>query len=154
VVNRLIDLGAWRTLRTRTHERLRPVDIAEQRGHHHLVELLRPVLVHPVPEEVLDGLEQQLRLLICGRIPRLVTEHKLRLPQLDPLTELDPAQMHFPVPMMYGGFNMELRREELTVSSFNRVRGGWAQTHLITADSIRLLESGWDLPRRAEQPLG
>jgi hypothetical protein len=145
VVERLLALGAWRTLRT--HKGLRAVDIAERRGHQHLMEILRPVPVHPVSEEVLNGLEQQLHLLISGRVPGLVTEHRLRLPQRGPITELDPAQMHFPVPKMHGSFNIELRGEELTVHSFNRVRGGWAQTHLITANSIKLLESEPDLPR-------
>jgi hypothetical protein len=46
---------------------------------------------------------------------------------------------------MYGGFSIELNGRELTVKSWNRVVGGWARTHLVTVDSIRLLEAGWDI---------
>jgi hypothetical protein len=112
------------------------------------MEILRPAPVHPLPDDVLDGLEQQLHLLIRGRVPGLVTEHRLFLPQVGPLTELDPPQMRFPVPKMHGSFNIELRGEELTVHSFNRVGGGSGQTHLVTVDSIKLLESDQDPPRR------
>src|SRR3954468_23302287 len=42
VVEALLAKGAWRTLRTANGER--PVDIAAQRGHTHLVALLQPVL--------------------------------------------------------------------------------------------------------------
>jgi hypothetical protein len=139
IVERLLVLGAWRTLRTNMG--LRAVDIAERRGHKHLMEILRPVPVHPVPEQVLSGLEQHLRLLIYGRAPGLILAHRLRPPELGPLTEQDLPQMRFLVPKMHGGFNIELQGEELTVHSFNRVRGGWAQTHLVTMDSIKLLES-------------
>jgi hypothetical protein len=142
VIHGLLDLGAWRTLRA--GDGRRAVDIAEQRGHHRLVEILRPVPVHPVPDAVLDGLREHLHLLIHGRIPRLTTEHELRLPQVAPLTELAPPALWFPVPGLYGGFSIALSGEELTVKSWNRVQGGWARTHLVTADGIRLLESGWD----------
>jgi hypothetical protein len=139
IAERLLVLGAWRTLRTSMG--LRAVDIAERRGHKHLMEILRPVPVHPVPEQVLSGLEQHLRLLIYGRAPGPVVVHRLRLPQLGPLTEQDLPQMRFLVPKMQGGFNIELRGEELTVHSFSRMRRGWAQTHLVTVDTIKFLES-------------
>lgn len=47
-VERLLAYGAWRTLRTSAGKR--PVDIAEERGHHHLTRILRPVVKHPVPQ--------------------------------------------------------------------------------------------------------
>jgi len=143
VVQRLLDLGAWRTLRA--DNRQRAVDVAEQHGHHHLVAILRPVAVHPLPDDVVAGLREHLHLLIRGRIPRLVTELRLRLPQVEPLTELAAPRFWFPVPGLYGGFDIELTGRELTVKSWNRVHGGWARTDLVTADGIRLLESGWDI---------
>ena len=45
--SRLIGHGAWRTQRTR--DGLRPVDIARKQGHTHLLELLEPVEVRPLP---------------------------------------------------------------------------------------------------------
>jgi hypothetical protein len=49
---------------------------------------------------------------------------------------------------MHGSFNIELRGEELIVHGFNRVRGGWGQTQLVTVDSINLIESDRDRPHR------
>lgn len=142
ITGRLVRLGGWRTLRG--NDGRRPIDIAEERGHHQLLDILRPDPVQQLPEDVLAGLEEQLYLLIRGRVPDLVTEHRLRLPQLAPLTELTVPRLWFPVPGMYGGFSIELARAELTVRSWNRVFGGWAQTHRVTANSIHLVESGWD----------
>lgn len=150
VVERLLVLGAWRTLRT--SKGLRAVDIAERRSHRHLVEILRPVPVHPVPDAVLEPLQRQLHLLIRGRAPGLVTEHQLRLPELGPLTELDPPQMRFPVPKMHGGFTIELRGKELIVRSVNRVRGAGSHTHLVTADTIELLDADRHRSQRGVRP--
>lgn len=143
VVRALVELGAWRTLRASNGQRA--LDIATDRGHDHLLDLLRPAPEHPVDDTVRSGLEDQLHLLIRGRVPRLVTEHRLRLPQLEPLTELTSSKLWFPVPGMYGGFAITLHDNELTVDSWCRVAGGSAQTHRITADSIHLVNSGWDI---------
>jgi hypothetical protein len=51
VVHRLIEMGAWRTLQNARGER--PVDVAERKAHHHLREVLEPVLKHRVPLGVL-----------------------------------------------------------------------------------------------------
>ncbi len=47
VVETLLALGAWRTLQNARGERA--VDVAERRGHGHLVEILTPVLMRRVP---------------------------------------------------------------------------------------------------------
>jgi len=47
VVSRLIAHGAWRTQRTRDGQRA--VDGARKQGHTHLLELLEPVVVRPLP---------------------------------------------------------------------------------------------------------
>ncbi|HEY4456820.1 MAG TPA: hypothetical protein VGN81_21085 [Pseudonocardiaceae bacterium] len=143
VVRELVDLGAWRTIRATNRQR--PIDIAEERGHRHLRDILKPAPKHPLPETVCTGMEEQLHLLIRGRIPKLYWESELRLPQVEPITELDETTLWFPVPGLYGGFNIELSGHELTVQSWNRVHGGWAQTHRVTEDTIQLVESGWDI---------
>jgi hypothetical protein len=142
VVTKLIERGAWRTLRA--SDGMRPVDIAARGRHGHLLEILEPVEAHPVPEAVLAGLERQLHALIMERVSWLVAEHRLRLPQLGPLTELTEPKLWFPVPGQYGGFTIELRGRELSVSSWNRVVGGWGQKHLVTTGGIELVEDGWD----------
>jgi hypothetical protein len=136
---RLIDLGAWRTLRTLSGQR--PVDIARERGHFHLVEALQPVVVHPVSG--LDALQDNLHSLIRERAGDLVEEHRLRLPELQPLTEMPDPQLWFPVPGMYGGFACRFDGQELIVESWCRISGGSGQTHRISADGVRLVESGW-----------
>lgn len=143
VVLELIELGAWRTIRAANRQR--PVDVAEEKGHRHLLDVLRPAPKHPLPDAVSAGMQEQLHLLIRGRIPKLYLENRLRLPQIEPLTELDEPKLWFPVPGLYGGFSIELGGAELTVRSWNRVHGGWAQTHRITRDTIQLVESGWDI---------
>ncbi len=144
VAQRLIQLGAWRTLRT--NEGQTAWNIAAQRGHQHLAEILRPAPLHSLADDVVRGLEKQLHLLIRGRSAELVLQWRLTLPQLAPITELTEPKLWFPVPGQYGGFRIELHGEELKVPSWNRVFGGWAQTHRITHDMIQLIEDGWDLP--------
>jgi hypothetical protein len=145
VAQRLIQLGAWRTLRTYAGKTAR--DIAQERGHQHLLDILQPIIRHKVADNVLRGLERQLHLLIRGRSAELVLKGQLRLPELAPITELIEPKLWFPVPGQYGGFSIELHGEELKVSSWNRVVGGWAQTHRITRDTIQLIDEGWDLPK-------
>jgi hypothetical protein len=143
VAQRLIDLGAWRTLWTYAGKTAQ--DIARERGHQHLVQILQPVILHPLADDIIRDLERQLHLLIRGRSAELVLKWQLQLPPLPPLTELVVPKLWFPVPGQYGGFSIELHGDELKVSSWNRVIGGWAQTHRITHDTIQLTEEGWDL---------
>jgi hypothetical protein len=142
VVTKLVACGAWRTLRAL--DGLRPVDVAVRGGHGRLVEILEPVEVNPVPEAVLAGLERQLHVLIMLRVAPLVVSHRLRLPQLGPLTECAEPKLWFPVPELYGGFSIELCGLELSVTSLNRVVGGWGQKHLVAVDGVELVEDGWD----------
>ncbi|WP_073480895.1 ankyrin repeat domain-containing protein [Streptoalloteichus hindustanus] len=143
VVRRLLDLGAWRRLRS-TRGQL-PVDLAARRGHAHLIDLLRPAPAHPVADDVLAALEQRLHQLVTSRMAEFRITRVLRLPQVAPLTELVEPVMWFPVPGMYGGFAIELQGPELQVKSWCRVLGGSARTHRITARDMMMVESGWDI---------
>ena len=75
VVHRLIELGAWRTLQNARGER--PVDVAERQGHHHLREVLKPVLKHRVPHGVLLRIQSHFHDVIRGRIGRALPDHGL-----------------------------------------------------------------------------
>jgi hypothetical protein len=141
VVDRLLKLGAWRTLRNSSGETAR--DVAMRREHTHLIELMTPVICHPVSTEVLTRLESNLHGLIRERAADLVREHRLRLPELSPLTEVAEPTFWFPVPGMYGGFRYTLDGAELAVDSWCRIVGGSGETHRVTADGVRLVESGW-----------
>lgn len=140
-VVRLVEAGGWRTLRT--HDGQCPEDIAAQRGHRHLAELLAPAPRHPVSRELREGLERGLHSVVMTRAGNLVAKERLRLPELDPLTELANPSCWFPVPGMYGGFGYRLDGEELEVKSWCRVSGGSGQTHRITAHAVELVDSGW-----------
>ena len=145
VVHRLIELGAWRTLQNARGER--PVDVAERKGHQHLREVLEPVLKHRVPHGVLLNIQSHFHEVIRGRIDRKLPDHGLRLPELEPLLELDRPQMWFPVPGMYGGFSYRLEspgvEAKLISESWCRVVGGSGQRHEITSEGSRLVEEGF-----------
>ena len=122
VVRRLLAMGAWRTLRTRRGER--PVDIARRRGHHDVAPLLTPVYRRRrVPLDVLQRMQGHLHSLIrkysAGRRP------SLRLPELEPLLELDRENVYFEVPGMFGGFLYRLEDDgaapRLVVERWSRV---------------------------------
>ena len=145
VVHRLIELGAWRTLQNARGER--PVDVAERKGHQHLREVLEPVLKHRVPHGVLLNIQSHFHEVIRGRIDRKLPDHGLRLPELEPLLELDRPQMWFPVPGMYGGFSYRLEspgvEAKLISESWSRVVGGSGQRHEITSEGGRLVVEGF-----------
>lgn len=142
VTGRLLDLGAWRTLRAASGERA--TDIAEARGHAQLRNLLEPVIRQPVPAAVLAALQGRLHRLIEEESYALAEKHRLRLPQLEIMTELAAgSHVWFPVPGMYGGFRITLDGDALTVESWNRVVEGSGQRHRVTAEGTVLLEAGF-----------
>ncbi|MDH6122078.1 hypothetical protein [Kitasatospora sp. GAS204B] len=147
VVEELVRAGAWRTLRSADGER--PLDIATRLGHDHLLPLLRPVPVHPVPEAVLQAMEPRLHTLILARAQQLAGHQDVLPPQVAVLTELAVPKLWLPVPGMHGSFNIELLPADdtapvrLEVASASRVAGGSGQTHHITADGCTMVEDGW-----------
>lgn len=145
IVRRLIELGAWRTLQNARGERA--VDVAERRGHHQLRDILSPVLKHRVPIGVLLKIQSNFHEVIRGRIDRELPNNELRLPELEPLLELDRPQTWFPVPGMYGGFSYRLESlgvdAVLVTESWCRVVGGSGQRHEITSKGSRLVDEGF-----------
>jgi hypothetical protein len=142
-VERLLQYGAWRTLKT--NDANRAVDIAERNGHSHLTAPLRPEVLHPLPPDVPTRLRNGLHRLIRHRAglaggEDLATQQGLRLPEVEVLTELDNPVCWFPVPGMYGGFKIALRGGELTVDSWIRVVGGSERTDRVTAEGVHLQE--------------
>jgi hypothetical protein len=145
VVERLLALGAWRTLQNANGER--PVDVAERRRHRHLLPILQPQVRRQVPHGILQKVQQHFHGVIRGRAARLVEEHALRLPELEPLLELDEPKTWFAVPGMYGGFGYRLERagvEPLLVAeSWCRVVEGSGQRHEVTSSGSKLVEEGF-----------
>jgi hypothetical protein len=143
VVEQLLSRGAWRTARTARRER--PVDLADARGHAHLLDLLRPVVRHPVAPDTLAALERLLRPLLA-EVSRGLTENPaVRPPELEILTELPEGRLWFPIPGMYGGADLRLDAAgpALVVESWSRVVEGSGRRHRVTPEGTVLLEEGF-----------
>ncbi|KAI9678560.1 MAG: hypothetical protein M1817_005617 [Caeruleum heppii] len=101
VAQKLIDLGAWRTLRTlrtnpaeRPHQNMSPLEIARTLGHSWLFDVLAPRILHHVPASTLVALQTRFHDLIKATLGEF-TLRRLRLPELEVLTELKKAGMWF-----------------------------------------------------------
>ena len=142
VIARLVEMFAWRTLQNVRGER--PVDVAERCGHIHLPGVLTPDYRHRDPNGVLLKMQAHFHAVICSRAEQFVQEHALRLPELEPLLELERPQLWFPVPGMYGGFRYRLAaggvEARLVSESWCRVVGGSGQRHEITSAGSQLVD--------------
>lgn len=145
VVQKMLDMGAWRTLRNADDERA--VDIAKRKGHHCLVQLLEPVYKTHISHTTLHKIQIHFHEIILGRAGDLVKKFRLRLPELEPLLEIEPPRMWFPVPGMYGGFSYwfdgEGKNAKLISESWCRVVGGSGQRHEITSREGKLVDQGF-----------
>ncbi len=156
VANRLIAMGAWRTLRTRGCAR--PVDIARRRGRLSLIPILTPVYRRRrLPVDVLRRLQRHLHAVIREHRPGRA--RFLRLPEIEPLLELGREDVCFAVPGMYGGFRYRLADDDivpwLLVEAFCRVVEGNLR-YQVTPSGWRRLGSpdrpGSDSPPRGRPP--
>lgn len=145
LVQQMIAMGAWRTLKNADGER--PVDIARRKKHHRIVQLLEPVYKIRVPLDLLQNIQQHFHATILSRAKDLIEKSGMRLPELEPLLEINPPQMWFPIPGMYGGFNYWLdgkgNEAKLTSESWCRVVGGSGQRHEITSKESILVNEGF-----------
>lgn len=147
VVERLIALGAWRTLQNANGER--PVDLASRKGHGHLARILEPVLRVHVPHGVLMKLQHYFHDVIRERAAEFVDKEHMRLPEIEHLLELPRPLIWFPVPGMYGGFRYALRDEgagrypALVAESWCRIVEGSGQRHEVTCRGSALVAEGF-----------
>ena len=145
IAERMIKMLAWRTLRNSRGER--PVDVALRRGNQHLLEVLDPVFKHHVPVEVLLKIQSHFHAVIRKRIDEPLSDHRLRLPELEVMLESERPQLWFPVPGMYGGFKFWLEttgtEAKLVSESWCRVVEGSGERHEITSEASRLVDEGF-----------
>ncbi|MET3962816.1 hypothetical protein ABIE44_002750 [Marmoricola sp. OAE513] len=137
VVEELLALGSWRTLRTARGQRA--VDIAADGGHERLVDLLAVKSTGAADHAAID---EHLAALVESRI-RPQIDLELRHPTTEVLTEVPGRKMWYPVPGMYGGFNIELRDKYLYVTSWSRVVGGSGKAHVVTREGTMLVDRGF-----------
>ena len=135
VAERLVQVGAWRGLRNAAGQR--PVDLARQREHGHLLAVLEPPRRVEVPAETLRRIQVFLHAVIRVRVQYLVEEHALRLPELEVLLELDEPRMSFAVPDLHGGFEFRL---EPNGSDTRLIVDVFAQRYEVTAREVRVRE--------------
>jgi len=142
VVDRLIEIGGWRTLRNVKGER--PVDIARSKGHAHLLSLLEPIYKRTVPDGILERIQCRFHNLIREVAGDLVTRQSLRLPELEPMLEYDRKHFWFAIPGMHGGFHYWLvcggAQPRLIAQSWCRVCAGSGLQHDITAERTILVD--------------
>ena len=142
VVVDLIRAGAFRTIQNYRGER--PVDVAERRGHRHLLEILAPQPCHQVPVGVLLRIQAHFHNVMRSEVEREITRGELRLPQLEPITELGDPEMWFPVPGMFGGFFYRLEDvgvgARLVVTSASKMEIGPGTKYEITSRGSRIMK--------------
>lgn len=146
VVQRLVDLGAWRTLRC-SDDRL-PLDIAKRQNHKHLLQVLTPLYKRDISLREIRVIQIYFHAVIRGRADHCVKEFNLRLPELEPMLEYSDKNFWFTVPKMAGGFHYWLEKNTaekttLMTESWCRMVGGSGERHEITSTSVRLVESGF-----------
>ncbi|MEJ8827114.1 ankyrin repeat domain-containing protein [Variovorax humicola] len=145
VVHRLISMNAARSVQNSNGER--PIDVADRRGHQHLLDALAPHHWHKIPNGILRRIEENFHAVIAGRVRSLIDEHRLRLPQLELLLELERPRMWFAVPGMYGGFSYRFEtfgvNAKLVSESWSRMEGGSGQRHEINSAGSVLVEEGF-----------
>jgi hypothetical protein len=145
VVCKMVNMGAWRTLKNADGER--PVDIAQRKQHHQLIQVLEPIYKIQVPNETLQKIQNYFHEIILDRAGDLIEKTGVRLPELEVLLEIEEPQMWFPIPGMYGGFkywlNVEEQNVKLISESWSRVVEGSGQRHEITDKGWKLVEEGF-----------
>jgi hypothetical protein len=102
----------------------------------------------PLNSERIHALDTHLAEVIDGRLRGTLYENRnphsaLRYPPVAILHEVPGQRLWFPVPGMYGGFDITLRQGHLDVRSWCRVVGGSGQAHLVTHEGAVLVDEGF-----------
>ncbi|MCT1998661.1 ankyrin repeat domain-containing protein [Brachybacterium muris] len=140
VAERLLLAGAWRSLRTA--EGGRPLDIARQRGHHHLLEALAVRDLGAADQRRVTAWDSHLADLIAERT-RPLAPVRFRPVPTELLVVERMESLWVPYPGMYGGFSLSVHRGRLVVESWSRVAGGSGQAHVITESGSVMVEEGF-----------
>ena len=109
--------------------------------------LLRPTPSSLTPERT-SALDKHLGECIDGRLRGMFQGGRhprsgLRCPPVEILEELPGQRVWFPVPGMFGGFEIVLRHGYLEVKSWNSMVAGSSQAHLITHEGVIRVDDGF-----------
>lgn len=138
IVSQLVDMRASRHLRNAKGQK--PIDIAKEYSQPHLFSILEPVNKHEVSEEDILQIETNFHKAIMtsdkGLIAELITEQSIRLPQLQPMLELEKLYSWFQIPGYMGGFHYWLRTEDTPLRILSR-----CQSRMNDPDDYELWEA-------------
>lgn len=144
IVKLLLSLGAFKTLKNAKGET--PLDTARRLKHNHLFSILEPRPLHAVSSHDLFRLTQHFQTLINARMQDYERTPKLRLPILDPLTELNVPILRCAIPSLNSDFNLKLTRSghnpQIIMNSWFNDNEGSGQKHLIMPQGYVQLENG------------
>ncbi|MEO8815627.1 MAG: ankyrin repeat domain-containing protein [Mycobacterium sp.] len=150
VVVKMLGHGALRSLPDAKGRTAHDVAVEKQQSAE-LVALLAPA-PSPLTRERALALDANLEWVIDGRIHtdqilEGYSDHDLRrvlrYPPVAVLHEPANRSVWFPIPGMYGGFRITLRRGYLETTSWIRVVGDSGQTHVITHRGTTLVDEGF-----------
>lgn len=145
VVKELLRRGAW-TVIPDAEGRL-PVDMARERGHEHLLDVMTPTFRNHFRSspEYTAALTAHLAALVeevAG--PLLSAGSRFRHLDFRQFEEdAGVTKVWFPVGEMYGGFNIDLYKGRLHVESWSRIADGAAEYHVVTPKGYVLVDQGF-----------
>jgi hypothetical protein len=97
---------------------------------------LAPAAIRALDRHLAEVIDSRIRGVVCdGRDPQQV----LRYPPVEILHEVPGQRLWFPVPGMYGGFQITLMEDFLDVKSWCWIVGVSGQEHLITTEGAILV---------------
>lgn len=143
IVERMIEMGAWRSLQNGKGQR--PIDVARKAGSDHLVEMLKPCFEREVPFAVLLEMQHHFHgaMRRWDNLGGQFANHGIALPQLQPMLEGQSSEFRFEVFFWHGGFNYELFTDgpqpRLRCFGFSRVAGGTEGLVEITMSGVKQL---------------
>ncbi len=133
-------MGAWRTLRNAGDEW--PFDVAKRVGHSHLLAILQPEYRRDMPPDALQSIQGHFHDLIREQVGSLAEDEGQRLPQLEPLLEVEKPRMWFWVPEFAGCFGYGLVRtgSSARLVAVSSGRGTPRRRHLISPAGVEVLD--------------
>ncbi|KAK3361499.1 hypothetical protein B0T24DRAFT_684538 [Lasiosphaeria ovina] len=146
VTQKLIDLGASRTLRTLWTEfdwdNMSALELALHLDVCHLIPVLRPVIHMPIPKQTLQLLEKHFHDLIQHELGNAIHDAMLHLPELEVLTEFEPTPTWFPIRIgdRHSGYMYQLDARHLLVRSVNVQGNGIDIKYRITEEEILIVD--------------
>ena len=122
-------------------------DPIARRRSRELCKVLKPP-VSSLQEGRAEALDTALSEVINGRTRGILFDRRdpqtmVRYPPVEILHEVPDGRLWFPVPGMYGGFDIHLRQGYLECFSWCRVVGGSGQAHVITHQGAVLVDQGF-----------